>query len=68
MGTAEITGGGCRVSCKLIGEKLNVSLSVFTALFCIANTAVANVAPAGGDRPLLLMVLPEAILGWLGEQ
>ena len=62
MGTAEVASSSCSVSCKLFGKKAEVSLSVFTALVGIANTAVANIAPTGGDRPLLLMVLPEAIL------
>ena len=67
MGTAEVASGGCSISCKLFGKKAKVSLNVFIAMLGIANTAVANIAPTGGDRPLLLMVFPEAILLWRGD-
>lgn len=66
---AEVAGGGGRIRRQLLREEVQVGLGIVAALGGIADAAVADVTPAGGDRRLLLMVLPEAIrLRGRGEQ
>lgn len=58
MGSAEIAGGGGRIRCQLGREEVEMGLRLIAAFVRASDAAVANVAPAGGHRPLLLMGLP----------
>ena len=58
MGSAEIEGGGGRIRCQLGRALVEMGLGLIAAFVRASDAAVANVVPAGGHRPLLLIGLP----------
>ncbi len=61
MGTAEVAGGDGCIRRQLSGEQVEMGLGELAALVSAADGAIANLPPTGRHRPLLLMVLAEAI-------